>query len=274
MTKVFEVLDAQQSQEYDLWTPPVMKDKAINADEIDKKKQESMVEIEETIDENQDIFSEEVTEEDSLQIQLPSPEELEAIHEEARKEGFQKGKNEGYQEGLQQAQKEFTLMAKQCEDLLSALSSPLDDFDDMAEYQLVKLSSAIAKKIIQRELYVEPERIVEIVKEAVKLLPSYCQHIDVFLHPDDAKILRQVFHLENSNHKKWQIFEDPAQVRGNCRLIADNSLIDFDIDKQVCRVTDKLLEDLEHIKEQLNADNREESSHHDEQPSNQQSPPF
>ncbi|WP_232697032.1 FliH/SctL family protein [Brevibacillus daliensis] len=85
-------------------------------------------------------------------------------YEKAHEEGYALGKNEGYQDAIKEEEhhveeaKALLVHAHQIKEQIIAESEPF----------LVELSTEISKKIIQQELQLSPEKILEIVKQALR----------------------------------------------------------------------------------------------------------
>ena len=64
---------------------------------------------------------------------------------------------------------------------------------------------------------------------------------NVYLHPDDAMLVRGAFSIEENIEQSWKINEDPVLTRGGCRIEAENSKIDMTVEQQLNRVIANLL---------------------------------
>jgi len=125
--------------------------------------------------------------------------------------------------------------------MLEALARPLDGMDERAEQALVDLALSVAKQLIRRELHSSPGEIVAVVREAVQLLPLSRQSIRVYLHPDDATLVREVFALDGHTEHTWQVFDDPGLSRGGCKILTDDSTIDATLETRIATVVTHVL---------------------------------
>lgn len=152
----------------------------------------------------------------------------------------------GYQSGWETAVKEiqmatdsiFRTFRKGLDDIVSLKDSILDQSED----DIVQLSTAIAKKLVCKELRQHPDTIVSIVKEAIKLVRSR-DEIVIRIHPEDCDILKQ--HLsemvEQLNEGKAgpqqdvpiRIEEDPSLTPGGCIVETDTGLIDMSFEARM-----------------------------------------
>ena len=180
---------------------------------------------------------------------LVTAEMLQQLREQARHEGYEEGLKNGHRDGLAQGlaegrgkiDEELGRQRERVEQVLDALARPLDVMDEQAEQAVVQLAVSIAKQIIRRELRSSPGQIVAVVREAVKLLPISRQTIRVFLHPEDAALVREVFALDAGGEHTWQVLDDPSQSRGGCRVLTDDSTIDATLESRIAAVVAHVL---------------------------------
>ncbi len=147
---------------------------------------------------------------------MPTLEEIEAIQREAHEEGFatgyQEGRREGREQGYKKGQQEGHAEGYQrgyAEGLgrrarRSAVADPearsnpgihrrpLENLDATVEEELTWLATEIARRLVRRELRGSPGEIVAVMREAVGLLPVASTDVQVRLHPDDARLIREV----------------------------------------------------------------------------------
>lgn len=164
-------------------------------------------------------------------------EKLEAIHKEAHREGFE----QGHREGLEAAQKEVAAQMQRFNQIMRALSEPLAAADEQVEQELVALSMAVARQIIRRELQSDPEQVVGVVREAMAELPSSARNIRIFLHPDDASLVREALNTEEDETAPWKIVEDMVLTRGGCRVESDTSRVDASVEKRLNAIVAELM---------------------------------
>ena len=187
----------------------------------------------------------------------PTLDEIEAIQREAHEEGFaagyqegrregrdqgykkgqQEGHAEGYQrgfaEGLAGGRDETLLRIQKLDQILELMNRPLDNLDKAVEEELASLAIEIARQLVRRELRVAPGEIVAVAREAVSLLPVASVGIQIRLHPDDARLIREVLSLGREDAPVWQIVEDQTLTRGGCVVNTDLSRIDATVEKRL-----------------------------------------
>ncbi len=170
---------------------------------------------------------------------------------EGREQGYKKGQQEGhaegyqrgYAEGLAAGRDEVALRVQNLDQLLSYLHRPLDQLDVTIEEELTWLATEIARQLVRRELRTSPGEIVAVVREAVALLPAGSSGAQVRLHPDDARLIREVLSLGQGDEPIWRIIEDQTLSRGGCVVNTDLSRIDATIEKRLGAVIATVLGD-------------------------------
>ena len=65
--------------------------------------------------------------------------------------------------------------------------------------------------------------------------------VSIYVHPDDATLIRGAFSIDAHMDHNWQIVEDPVMTRGGCRIEAENSKIDASVEQQLNRVIANLM---------------------------------
>jgi flagellar assembly protein FliH len=163
--------------------------------------------------------------------------QIEQLQKQAYEEGFARGHQDGLNAGEQEAQRQLQYLGS----ILDLFDAPLKELDDTIVQQLVDLTTIIAGQVIRRELRADPGQIIAVVRECIKNLPVAARKISIFLHPDDAMLVRGAFSIDDNVDQSWQIIDDPVLTRGGCRIEAENSKIDATVEQQLNRVIANLL---------------------------------
>lgn len=169
----------------------------------------------------------------------------EAIARIAREQSEQRG----YEAGMAKAEAEMKpkiaeleARTKRLDALLQFVARPLQDLDAEVEKTLLQLTLAVGKQLARRELRVDPEQVIAIIRESLRELPSSAREIRVLLHPADAAIVRE--HLtEPVSERAWNIVEEPTMSRGGCMVRTDTSTIDARLDSRINAVIANALGD-------------------------------
>jgi len=154
--------------------------------------------------------------------------QLEAIQEQAHREGFERGRKEGHAAG----ERSFAERIRQLEQLLAVLDKPFEVLDETVEQQLAQLAMIVARQLVRRELKAEPEQVIGVVRDALAALPVSARNIRLSLHPEDAVLVREALSLQQGE-ASIQVVGDPVQARGGCRVLTENSQIDATVESRL-----------------------------------------
>ena len=177
-------------------------------------------------------------------IKQVTAEKLEAIEQAAYKEGKENGYKDGYNKGMEKYKSKVDDTCKNLEALMTALVKPFEDLDEEVIEQTAGLAIAISRQLVRRELHAEPDHIIGVVRDALSALPVSARKIRVYLHPDDALLVRNVLSLKDENDtdmQPWHIIEDPLLSRGGCRINAENSVIDATVETRLQRIITSIM---------------------------------
>jgi flagellar assembly protein FliH len=176
--------------------------------------------------------------------QVLTVDEIEAMQKQAYDEAFAQGKSDGFQQGFDQGFQEgktkgyeenvqlLNNKAAEFADLMESLSGPFKKLDDEVEKELMKLAFAIATQIIRREIKQDPGQVVAAVREAIQVLPLSSQRIKLYLHPEDAELVRSALSLDEMS-TAWGVIEDPLITRGGCKVDTDVSHVDATVENRL-----------------------------------------
>ncbi|MDO9311790.1 MAG: flagellar assembly protein FliH [Nitrosomonas sp.] len=173
------------------------------------------------------------------QISLPTEEEVAAIFQRAKEDGYaaglQEGNAVGYAEGRQIAEIEVKAEVARVQALLSKLDQELHEMDQQVADSLLELAVTLAQKVVAQALKLKPELIIPIVQEAIRNLPNAMQHPRLFLHPEDAKLV--LVHLNDQLEQDHLCIREDEQIsRGGCRIEASGSEINGSLEVRWQRV--------------------------------------
>lgn len=172
-------------------------------------------------------------EEAEIEVQPLSLEEIEAIREEARQEGFAEGREAGYREGREQGiadgAGEMQAQADALRAAIRALAQPLAELDDDLEEALAHGVVAIAHNVIGQELRARPEMIRDIVRRVVGALAEGRGPLRLHLHPEDLELLQDA---DADWCRGCELLPDAALSRGGVRADRGPSSTDFTLEQR------------------------------------------
>ncbi|RUL76148.1 FliH/SctL family protein [Dyella choica] len=165
----------------------------------------------------------------------PTLYELEEIERQAREEGYAAGLGEG----RAAAKKELDERLARLDAICTAAARPLAGMDDAVERELALLATVIARRVITRELQLDPSLIERAVREAAAALPSAARDLRVWVHPGDMDLLRELGAAETN----WRFGANPALQRGDCVLESASSRLDARVSTRLAAVVDAVIGD-------------------------------
>lgn len=164
-------------------------------------------------------------------ITLPTLEDIERIHNEAHEQGY----NAGFEEGLANAQE----IAARMTTLMSHLEHDLATVDQTLANQILATAVEIARQMARQSFDVNPEFLLPVVREAMKtVVPSNTPPL-LYLHPEDAALVRKNF-ADQIEHQNWKIIEDNSLTMGGCRVEIGASNVDATYETRWQRVLESI----------------------------------
>ncbi|HET6466277.1 MAG TPA: FliH/SctL family protein [Nitrospiria bacterium] len=161
-----------------------------------------------------------------------------ADERQAQERGFSIGERAGREVGL-----------KANEAVLRTLESLLEEIKDLrqellktAEKDIVKISIAIARKIVRQEIHQHPEWLEGFIQEAVKKLGK-TDTLTIRIHPQDLERLHneQAGTVQLIDEVKWLRFEpDAALQHGECVVSSREQTVDMRIDSQLAIIQQEM----------------------------------
>lgn len=187
---------------------------------------------------------------------LKATQEGDEIYKKAQTDGY----SEGHQQGMQQAEQEIVQRSqKQAEDMveqrlgtvLPAISELLDQIvaarsQCQAEWEreLVDLSTGIAGKIIRRNLELNPDIVINGIREIVQLATGHTS-LELRLNSGDLEALgdrvRQAV-LESARGIEVRLIGDDSITPGGCIVTTDHGQVDAQIETMLTQISDELLD--------------------------------
>ncbi len=180
----------------------------------------------------------------------PTEEELAAIREEARQQGYDAGFKAGHDDGAAQALDEARAATEQAlaplREIADNFSTALRDADQAISNEVLELALHLAKGMIKTALRVKPELILPIVRDAIEYLPVLQQPALLILNPDDAAVVREGI-AEELDKGGWRVIDDPTIERGGCKVDTASNQIDATVASRWQRLSLALGKDIDWI---------------------------
>ena len=153
--------------------------------------------------------------------------ERERIEREAYQRGFAEGKNLGKDQAAAELQPVLERLSRS----LSEIAAMRPHMRREAEKDLVTLAIAIARRVLHRELTLDPQSIEVLIKVALDRLElrELCK---VRIHPEQEAVIRKLLDRFSSAHK-IEIITDKALQVGDVLLETEHGSIDASVDAQL-----------------------------------------
>lgn len=110
--------------------------------------------------------------------------EADEVRETARREG----EANGYRDGLARAQEQAAPVIDALAQAIAAVEASRDELTEQLVAQAAELSIAISEQILSSTLKLEPERVVEIARGALRRLAER-HRVTVLVNPDDLELM-------------------------------------------------------------------------------------
>jgi flagellar assembly protein FliH len=153
--------------------------------------------------------------------------ELEMAVEIRAQEGYQRGCREAEQQTAARLEPVIQRYAAAVQEIAATRSRTRRE----AEEDIVMLGVAIARKLLQREISVDPDSLLGLVKAAMQRIDAREIH-RVRVHPEDARVLTQALNGQES-HRKIEISPDPSLERGAVILETSRGSLDASVETQL-----------------------------------------
>lgn len=159
-------------------------------------------------------------------LRPPSLEDIQAIEESARREGF----GRGHAEGLAQGQAEMRRLAAQIDGILDNFSRPLARLENEVVGALGDLAVRIAGSLIGPAYQADPTLLQALVADALDAVGGAQRNVEVRLHPDDIAALSPLLALTAEGTR---LVPDLTLSRGDLRVHAEAVRIDGTLDARL-----------------------------------------
>ena len=164
-------------------------------------------------------------------LTLPTATDIERLHQEAHAQGYQAG----YGEGMAHAGEIAALFTG----LLDNLQNSLRELDQQVADQLLATSLEIAQQVLRQSLDIKPELLLPVVREAIASLHGASGNLLLFVHPDDAALIRSRLGDQLALHH-WRIVEESSLTRGGCRIEQNANEVDATLETRWRRTIESI----------------------------------
>lgn len=138
------------------------------------------------------------------------------VHAEAQARGFE--------EGLAAGKAELAVRTARLAALAEAFAHPFQNLERAVEDEIVNLAVELASHLVRHEIQHNPALLHAAVADCLGVLASSVREVTVYLHPDDAALMRG--QLQGVAAARFTLAEDSTLQRGDLRIASASSLVD------------------------------------------------
>jgi flagellar assembly protein FliH len=155
------------------------------------------------------------------------------------REAFAKGYEQGERSGLEAAGKRGEAMLRRLSETLAELTSLRASMIRQTETQIVELALAVARRIVLREVTLDRNLLIAIVRVALDRLGESAR-VTVRLHPEEYEATGAARVAEFAGNDITFI-PDARVGRGGCRVESDMGMLDAGVEAQIQEIARALL---------------------------------
>ncbi|KUK82058.1 MAG: Flagellar biosynthesis/type III secretory pathway protein [Pelotomaculum thermopropionicum] len=139
--------------------------------------------------------------------------DAERIKKDAYREAFDRGLREGYREGLEKAADEAGKIRAQAREVLDQAETIRRSTLEALEGEIIDLAREIAEKLLNLQLSLEPESVLGVAEEALRLVAGRTSVV-LYVNPSELDLVE--------SKKSAMLIQLPAKAE--LRVIADRSI--------------------------------------------------
>jgi len=171
------------------------------------------------------------------EAEMSPADQMERLRQRAREDGYEAGYTAGEVAGRESGQAAVQAEAARLRQAADSLDTSFAELNQHVADELLALAIEIARQVVRKELTVQADAIVDIVREALEQIPY--QHASIYLNPGDASLIRT--HMgDGLSHAGHRLYEDPKLNPGDCLLESGGSLVDGSVATRWKRVLENL----------------------------------
>lgn len=177
---------------------------------------------------------------------------LAEIQQQAQKEGYEKGLEEGKARAYADFSKSLEEKAISFEKVLQELSTIRESLAAAHEAQLIQLVFKIAKNMALHEISIQPELILELIKDVIKDFQNE-DKLQLLVSPDDSEFIET--NLKEIAKKfdadaRIKVEADTKVQKGGCRITANMSVVDATIETRLQKAWELLAAKIPKVKDE------------------------
>jgi flagellar assembly protein FliH len=154
---------------------------------------------------------------------------------ELEKDAYQQGFTEGQKAGSEIGEKMAAALLERYSKTLDELNQLRREVLMTSEHEVIRLALEIARKVIKREIAIDEEIVLTLVKVALKRVSDQTL-ITVRLNPKDCNIVKRYQSVRTESDSLSdgiKLAEDPLISRGSCVIETESGIIDARVEEQL-----------------------------------------
>jgi flagellar assembly protein FliH len=159
--------------------------------------------------------------------------------EDVERDAFAKGFAQGQRAGQEAADQRGEAMLRRLTETLQELTELRSRMIHETERQVVGLALAVARRVVHREVSLDPDLLVAMARVALDRLGESAR-ITVRLNPDDYQITGAA-RVAKMTASHVTVVADGRIPRGGCRVESEMGILDAGIDAQIHEIAQSLL---------------------------------
>ncbi|MBY0588260.1 hypothetical protein K2X85_13870 [bacterium] len=181
--------------------------------------------------------------------------EVQALYDQAQKEGHQAGYDKGLQQGLAEQEQAYKVrlveeVTQRTSSVVSAIQTLVQDLSQRPaewtktwETQALEIVTSVAERVTRRMVQADPDTITRTLREILLML-ARAPKITITVHPTDRETLEMRPEawrdlLPKSVELDWET--DPQLTRGGCRVRTEHCAIDATVETQIEKLLREIL---------------------------------
>lgn len=167
--------------------------------------------------------------------------EAEVQREQVLKDAWSEGYDAGRQEGLAQTLGGLRV----AEHMVEAMAEEISGLPERMAAEVTAMALEVAARIVRAELSVRPERVVDIVRGAIRRATDREQMV-IHVNPDDVAMVREAapnFADQIGGIQRIHVVDDPRIPAGGCIVETASGDVDARLTSQFNRMAEALAEE-------------------------------
>jgi flagellar assembly protein FliH len=154
---------------------------------------------------------------------------------ERERRAFERGREQGALEATRAAQQVRAGHVERIGRVIGNLQTALDELASRGADALLDLSLEVARQVVRRELALQRDAALPVVREAIALIADHAAHPRVHLNPQDYELVSTELEADASA-RGCRFVADPGVPPGGCRIETPQGEIDATLETRWRRV--------------------------------------